>query len=215
MPPSHHYHFLTYWRVPGTVEEVKAVLADPTDLPRWWPSVYLAATRLRPGDETGLGQEVELHTKGWLPYTLRWSFKVVEVHPNGLTLDARGDLNGRGLWTFVPDGPDVILVYDWNIRADKPLLRALSPLLKPLLETNHRWAMARGEESLKLELARRRAPAGLQPVPVPAPPGPTRWPRPSTALVGAAGLLAGLWLLTRPRSKKDLTAKSAKGAKKS
>ena len=53
MPPSSHYHFLTYWRVPGTVEEVAAVLAEARDLPRWWPSVYLDVQQLAPGDERG------------------------------------------------------------------------------------------------------------------------------------------------------------------
>jgi hypothetical protein len=198
--PSADYHFLAYWRVPGTVEEVKAILSDPCELPRWWPSVYLSVEELRPADERGLGREVALHTKGWLPYTLRWSFTVTEVHPNGFSLEARGDIVGRGIWTFVPDGADVIVVYDWQIRADKPLLRNLGFMLRPAFEADHRWAMARGEESLKLELARRRA--GAEPLPLPAPPGPTRWPRPSTAIVGAAGLLAGLWLVRR-RSKRQ------------
>jgi hypothetical protein len=45
---------------------------------------------------------------------------------------------------------------DWDIRADKPLLRYLSFLFKPIFSANHRWAMARGEESLRLELGRRR-----------------------------------------------------------
>ena len=54
------------------------------------------------------------------------------------------------------------ITYDWRIRAEKPLLRYLSFLLKPVFSANHRWAMARGEESLKAELAR-RAGAGQQP----------------------------------------------------
>ena len=204
MPSTNDYHFITYWRVPGTVEEIAAVLADERELPRWWPSVYLDVQRLAEGDERGLGKEVALYTKGWLPYTLRWSFKVTEVHSNGFSLEAMGDFVGRGIWTFVPDGDEVIVVYDWQIRADKPLLRNLSFLMKPLFEANHRWAMARGEESLKLELARRRAQAAGDGalVQLPAPPGPARWPKPSTAAVGVVGLLAGVWLLTRPRRKK-------------
>ena len=196
MPASNDYHFLTYWRVPGAVEEVAAVLAEARDLPRWWPAVYLDVQQLAPGDERGLGKQIALYTKGFLPYTLRWSFTVTEIHPNGFTLQAQGDFVGRGIWTFVQDGADVLIVYDWKIRVDKPLLSALSPLLKPVFEANHRWAMARGEESLKLELARRRAPTGSLTLP-PAPPGPTRWPSPTATAVGAAGLLAGLWLVTR------------------
>ena len=36
---------------------------------------------------------VELHTKGWLPYTLRWRFRVTEDRkPHGFSLEAWGDL---------------------------------------------------------------------------------------------------------------------------
>jgi hypothetical protein len=98
--PTSDYHFLTYWRGPGTFEEVKDVLADPQDLHRWWPSVYLDVQQLSPGDKRGLGREVALQTKGWLPYMLRRSFKVTEVHSNGLTLVAEGDFTGRGIWTY-------------------------------------------------------------------------------------------------------------------
>ena len=61
------------------------------------------------------------------------------------------------MWTFEQDGAFVDITYDWRLRAEKPLLRNLSFLMKPLFEANHRWAMAQGEESLRLELARRRA----------------------------------------------------------
>ncbi|HEV2687509.1 MAG TPA: hypothetical protein VGV35_03115, partial [Bryobacteraceae bacterium] len=99
---------------------------------------------------------VELHTKGWLPYTLRWSFRVTESRrPHGFSLDAWGDFEGHGIWTFTQSGPLVDIAYDWKIRAEKPLLRYLSFLLKPLFSVNHRWAMARGEESLRAELGRR------------------------------------------------------------
>jgi Polyketide cyclase / dehydrase and lipid transport len=151
------YHFITFWRIEGTVDEVAEVLKKATDLPRWWPSVYLDVKEIEPGDKDGVGKVVSLHTKGWLPYTLRWHFRVTESrHPNGYSLEAWGDFNGRGVWRFEQDGTWVNVTYDWKIRADKPLLRTLSFILKPIFSANHRWAMARGEESLKLEVARRR-----------------------------------------------------------
>ncbi len=113
---------------------------------------------LRPPDANGLGRRVRLHTKGWLPYTLTWEFEIVESrYPHGYTLVATGDFDGRGVWTFEQDGAFVDATYDWRLSAEKPLLRNLSFLLKPVFEANHRWAMAQGEQSLKLELARRRA----------------------------------------------------------
>jgi hypothetical protein len=81
------------------------------------------------------------------------------VRDDGFTLVAQGDFEGRGIWTFKQDGPWVDVVYDWKISAEKPLLRYFSFLIKPLFAANHRWAMAKGEESLALELARRHAKA--------------------------------------------------------
>ncbi|HEV8483173.1 MAG TPA: SRPBCC family protein [Blastocatellia bacterium] len=164
---SNDYHFITRWRIEGTITEVADVLKNAVDLPRWWPSVYLDVQELEPGDQDGIGKVVSLHTRGWLPYTLRWQFRVTESrHPHGYTLEAWGDFNGRGIWTFEQEGEWVNATYDWKVRADKPLLRAFSFLLKPVFSANHRWAMARGEESLRLELERlhdqfeRRRPAG-------------------------------------------------------
>ena len=54
------------------------------------------------------------------------------------------------------------LQFDWRVDAKKPLLRWLSPLFRSVFVQNHDWAMARGEESLKLELERRRAAASAQ-----------------------------------------------------
>lgn len=171
---SNDYHFITHWRVQATREEIVAILAVATDLPRWWPSVYLNVQEWEPGDpQTGLGKVVALRTKGWLPYTLRWQFQVTEVDHAHLTLGAWGDFVGRGIWTLEQDGEWATVRYDWKVRADKPLLRRFSALLKPLFAANHQWAMARGEESLRLELARRRAATPEERARVAAPPGPT------------------------------------------
>lgn len=170
---ANEYHFVTNWRVPGTVEEVADVLSDATDLPRWWPSVYLDVEETEPGDEDGIGREVSLYTTGWLPYTLRWQFRVTESdYPHGFVLEAWGDFVGRGAWTLEQDEDHVEVTYDWRIHAEKPLLRRLSFLLRPVFAANHRWAMARGEESLRLELAR-RATTEDERDRVPPPPGPT------------------------------------------
>lgn len=172
--PAPEYRFLTRWRVIGTAREVADVLGDARALPRWWPSVYLRAEELEAGGEDGVGKCVRVHTKGWLPYTLDWEFRVTESrHPLGFSLEASGDLAGRGIWSFEQYGVWTLVTYDWQVRAEKPLLQLLSPLLRPLLEANHRWAMRMGEDSLRLELARRRAVTPEDLAGIPAPPSPT------------------------------------------
>jgi len=169
--PSNDYHFITRWRVKSTPEEITEILGNGQDLARWWPSVYLGVKQIKPGDKNGVGAVVDLYTKGWLPYTLRWQFRITEArHPYGFTLEATGDFVGRGIWTYEPDGEWVNIVYDWKIRADKPLLHRLAPFFRWLMISNHRWAMQKGEESLKLELARRHAATAEERTRIPAPP---------------------------------------------
>ena len=187
---SNDYHFMTHWRVESSLEEIYEIIGDGPGLVRWWPSVYLEVEQIQPGDERGVGRVIALYTKGWLPYTLRWQFRVVEDRsPYGFTLEAWGDFAGRGIWTFEQDGPWVNITYDWKIQADKPLLRYFSFVLKPVFSANHRWAMKKGEESLKLELARRRSRTPEELARIPAPPLPTTT-SPVPLLLGTGGLLA-------------------------
>jgi hypothetical protein len=194
---ANQYQFISRWRVEATCGEVADVLGDPLALARWWPSVYLAVAEVRPPDARGLGRRVRVHTKGLLPYTLVWEFEVVESrYPYGFTLVASGDFDGVGVWTFGQDGPLVDITYDWRITAEKPLLRRLSFLLKPVFEANHRWAMSQGEVSLKLELARRRATSGAVRAQIPPPPGPVTYAG-VAVVAGAAALGAGAVYLLR------------------
>ena len=191
---NNEYHFTTHWRVKGEVDEIYHLIADAERLPEWWPSVYLDATELEPGDpETRVGRVIDLFTKGWLPYTLRWKFELVEVdYPRGYALEAEGDFVGRGEWSFEQEGEFVNIIYDWRILAEKPLLKTLTPLLRPVFSANHQWAMARGLESLELELARQHAPNPDARANIPPPPGPTT---PMTFLLPLMGIAAGTILL--------------------
>ena len=198
---SNEYHFITRWRVQGTADEVFDAISHPLDYPRWWPSVYLQTEEIEPGDALGIGRRIRLHTKGWLPYTLLWESTATEsVKPQRLAIRANGDFNGRGIWTFQQDGEFVDITFDWKLTADKPLLRWLSFLFKPIFSANHRWAMARGLESLKLELLRRHAHNSEELRAVPAPPGPNRtsglWLLLGTAAL-AAVIVAGVRVLVR------------------
>lgn len=146
---AHDYTFVSRWRVPATREETAAILSDAAALPRWWNSVYLS---VEPD-----GGVWRVHSRGWLPYTLRWSFeRASEDLPNSFSLRAWGDLNGTGRWEFHGANGHTEASFVWQVRADKPVLRYLSWLLKPIFAANHRWAMAQGERAIAHEVSRRR-----------------------------------------------------------
>jgi uncharacterized protein YndB with AHSA1/START domain len=167
---SSKYHFVTNWLVDATADEVYDILKQNQQLPDWWPAVYLDVKILEQGNANGVGKLVELYTKGWLPYTLRWQYRVLEVQkPHTIRIEAIGDFIGKGLWTLEnTESGQCKMTYDWQIEAKKPILKKLSWLMKPLFSFNHLWAMQQGEESLKLQILRQRGVSN-----VPAPPKPT------------------------------------------
>ena len=154
--PANEYAFLTEWRVTAPVELVYDILKDGKDYVRWWPDVYLQAEHIPTGDPNGIGDQVVLLTKGWLPYKLRWTATAMRrERPHTIAISAAGDFNGRGIWQLEQQGEECHIAFDWRLRADKPLLRLLSPVFKPIFEWNHRWAMERGLVRLQEEIARR------------------------------------------------------------
>jgi hypothetical protein len=171
---ANDYHFIDRWRVAGNVKEVADIIEDALSLSAWWPSVYFAVKEREPGGEGGVGKLISLRAGGWLPYTLRINFRTTESrYQHGFTVEATGDLEGKGIWAFPQDGSFVNITYDWTIRVNKPIIDKLSFLLKPIFRSNHNWAMKRGQESLKLELLRRRARTKGEAAIVPAPPRPS------------------------------------------
>jgi hypothetical protein len=163
--PANEYEFLTEWHVAAPRELIYEILKEGQDYPRWWPEVYLKADFEPSGREDHVGDRVQFFTKGWLPYRLRWTAEVVRhSKPHTIEIKATGDFVGRGIWLLDSEGPEggaTQVMFDWRLRADKPLLQWLSPIFKPIFRWNHAWAMARGYESLCRELERRtRAESG-------------------------------------------------------
>ncbi len=154
--PANEYEFLTEWHIAAPRELVYEILKNAKDYPRWWPDVYLKVDYEPSGRADGIGDRAILLTKGRLPYRLRWTAETVHHDkPRTIEIKATGDFVGRGVWGLEPEGDGVYITFDWRLRADKPLLRWLSPLLKPIFKWNHGWAMARGYESLRREVERK------------------------------------------------------------
>lgn len=159
------YWLRTWWRIPAELHAVMGVIAEPADLVRWCPWVFLdVEVRRRPAG-TLVGTEVRLLTRGWLPYTLRFDARIAEASsaPPRLVIHTRGDFDGCGVFrcrlpSDTPDGR-LEVTLDWRVRVHKPVVARLSRLLWPVFARNHAWTMARGYQGLVRELERRGTPA--------------------------------------------------------
>ncbi len=141
------YVFVDEWDVAAPAEAVFDLLADARTYPSWWRPVYLEAESDGPPE---LGRESRQHFKGRLPYHLRTRSTITVFKPPRLIgADVVGDLRGRGLWTLTPTAARTHVRFDWQVFADKPLLRLLTPALRPLFRWNHVWAIARAQEGLE------------------------------------------------------------------
>jgi quercetin dioxygenase-like cupin family protein/uncharacterized protein YndB with AHSA1/START domain len=152
------YSFVDEWDVAAPADEVFELLADSGTYPAWWRPVYIDVETDGP---PRLGGESRQHFKGRLPYHLRTRATInVFDPPHHVGARVVGDLRGRGLWTVTPSGDGGTHVrFDWEVFADMPLLRVLTPLLRPLFRWNHDWSIARAQEGLE-PAARRLAEAG-------------------------------------------------------
>ena len=152
---SNAFRILTRWTADAPIARVAEVLTTPERFPDWWGEVYLGIAVEEPAGPDNTGGRVRIHSKGWLPYHIHWTATVTEADlPHRWVIAASGDLNGRGEWRLTQNGPTAEIVYDWSVTADRPLFRVLSPVLAPVFAWNHRWAMAKGEQGLRRELAR-------------------------------------------------------------
>ena len=82
--------------------------------------------------------------------------KVVAAdRPNSFETKVDGDLAGSGRWTLTHRDGKVHIRFDWIVFADRPLLRYLTPVLRPLFRWNHNWSVQRAREGLQPYLSAR------------------------------------------------------------
>jgi uncharacterized protein YndB with AHSA1/START domain/quercetin dioxygenase-like cupin family protein len=141
------YVFVDQWEVAAPPEAVFDAIADARSYPQWWRPVYLEVESEGPPE---VGKESRQHFKGRLPYHLHTRSVIVALDPpRTITADVDGDLRGRGTWTLTPTPGGTHVRFDWQVMADRRLLRVLTPVLRPLLRWNHNWAIARAIEGLE------------------------------------------------------------------
>jgi quercetin dioxygenase-like cupin family protein/uncharacterized protein YndB with AHSA1/START domain len=145
--PMRPYQFVDEWDVAAPPEAVFEAIADSRSYPVWWRPVYLDVQADGP---PAPGAAASQHFKGRLPYHLHTRSMVVEIDPpHRVVGDVDGDLRGRGIWTLTPAGQGTHVRFEWHVHADRLLLRALTPVLRPIFRWNHNWAIARAKEGLE------------------------------------------------------------------
>jgi uncharacterized protein YndB with AHSA1/START domain len=143
------YRFVDRWLVPAPVEEAYDAIGNTLAYPTWWGATFLAVE----GDAgpPQPGRHAKILSRGKLPYKLRWEAEIDAADaPHGFSFTMHGDFVGSGAWAFEPaGGGETAATFTFAPRVEKPVVKQLSPLLKPLFAWNHRWAMEHGQRGIR------------------------------------------------------------------
>ncbi len=142
------YVFVDEWDVDAPKEAVFDALADARTYPDWWKPVYIKVEGDSPPE---VGAVTKHEFKGQLPYHLNTTSEIVSMNrPDTFEVKVVGDLTGKGVWTLTENADGRIHIhFDWRVIADRPLLRYLTPVLRPVFRWNHNWSVKRAIEGLE------------------------------------------------------------------
>jgi hypothetical protein len=139
------YQFVTCWRVSGSISKVYDVLRHGGRYSEWWPA-YLVSKEIPPN-------RVEVVVQAKFPYKVKFVTELVaENRPHGFEIRSTGDLEGKGVWKFREVDGKTEVTFHWDVKGNKPLIRWLSPILRPFFEWNHDWVMKQGGRALRTNL---------------------------------------------------------------
>lgn len=155
MRDGREFVLTTRWLIPAPIEAVWALLHEVSGWPRWWKYVK-QVTLVQRGDAEGIGARRRFVWATRLPYEIAFEMQTTRIErPRRIEGSASGDLSGRGSWRLRNLGGRTLVRYEWRVRADKPWMRWLAPLLRPVFVWNHHGVMRAGREGLLRELAAR------------------------------------------------------------
>jgi carbon monoxide dehydrogenase subunit G len=131
-PDVHEFVLVSDWRIPAPIEAVWAALHDVEKWPKWWPYVK-QVTEIEPVDADGVGARRAFVWATRLPYRIAFEMRTTRVRrPVLMEGRASGDLNGTGRWDLELTAYGTRVRYEWRVSADKPWMRRLAPLLRPV-----------------------------------------------------------------------------------
>jgi uncharacterized protein YndB with AHSA1/START domain len=146
------FDLVSEWHLKAPVDRVWAELAAPEQWPDWWRAVKRVEV-VRAGDANGIGAVRRFTWGTALPYNITFEMEATRIEPQRiLEGQARGELNGMGLWTLEPEGAGTHVRYDWRVELSLAWQRALAPLLRPVFAWNHNVVLGWGEADIKTRL---------------------------------------------------------------
>lgn len=144
------YVFITIWHIKAPVKDVWKAIFLSLEWPSWWKGVVCVKPIKVDTQHKGVGSIAEYTWKSVLPYTLTFQTVATKVIENKeLEGKASGELEGIGLWTFSEKNGITTARYEWRVNMTQPLLKALSPILRPVFIWNHNQIMTQGEKGLR------------------------------------------------------------------
>jgi uncharacterized protein YndB with AHSA1/START domain len=148
VPPA--YRFLDRWVVRAPIERVYDTIGDVLGYERWWTDVVIRAT----GDNgpPAPGKRNQLLVKAYLPYKFNFSLEVVGAEPPRRILSHLSkDFDGSGEWTLQETADGTVATLDWRPSVNHPVIRYLTPALRPLFRSNHKRPHGRGRRRDRAE----------------------------------------------------------------
>ena len=157
--PSNVFRFDEAWEIPGfSPEQVWDVLSDAELLPLWWGDAYKEIVPLDRLGKGKVGSKAKARARGALPYELNFIVEAIEMEPGKLVgVRTHGDFEGLWRAELSPKADGTHVKLTWIVTVERPILKFLSPLLRPAFAWNHRWTTPRGEAGLRRYLAQQNA----------------------------------------------------------
>jgi len=135
------YRFRTIWRVPAPPREVLEVLHELDAWTRWWPEIRESH---RVDEDRAI-----VRIRSVLPYDLHLLLTRERDTPSVLEAAIDGDLRGFARFRLRPDGAgSTRMLFEQEVEARKPTMRALAPLARAAFRWNHAAMMRSGERGL-------------------------------------------------------------------
>jgi hypothetical protein len=156
------YQFEDVWTVPCPVEVAWRMVDDVAGWPAWWPD-YRRVERVSADVGHGVGVRWRVGVKSNLPYTVDFTFTVLEHDPpRYVRTQVEGFFDGFVDWRLDADGAGTSLVLREETETRWPIINLIARIGgRRVLEANHRAAMRRGQEGMRAALAAGYSPPAL------------------------------------------------------